>query len=112
MTKTGRAFALLVALTSMNSVGAADSQCRRDDDCAGEEICVSGACKIPRLWELFPRTSMPSPDQERYVIKTTSDHCGARNGQSSAKLGGDSKDYPRCLLPQGSMPSAPLPQAR
>jgi hypothetical protein len=109
MIKTALFLALLAALPLTNSVGAADSQCRRDDDCAGETICLQGACKTPRLWELFPPASTPSPDQDRYVIKTTLDKCGTRKGQSSPKLGGDSQDNVRCLLPRGAVPAASSP---
>lgn len=106
MTKIVSLPALLAALLLTNSVTAADSQCRRDEDCAGETICLQGACKTPRLWELFPGTSTPFPDQDRYVIKTTSDQCSAQKGQSSPELGGDSKDNPRCLLPRGAVPAS------
>jgi hypothetical protein len=110
--KPAPSLALLVALSLTDSVGVADSQCMRDDDCAGEAICLRGACKTPRLWELFPPTSTPSPDQDRYVIKTTSSQCRIRKGQSSPKLGGDSQDKIRCLLPRGVVPAASAPQAR
>ena len=106
------AFVLVVLVAMAQSVAAAESQCRKDDDCAGEAICLRGACATPRLWELFPPTSTPSPLQNLPVIKTTAEQCNARKGQSSPKLGGDSQALPRCLLPSGTSPGASAPQAR
>ena len=102
---TARFLALLAALVLATLAAPAGAQCRTDEECSGENICTSGVCKTPRLWELFPSGSTPSPDQDRYVIKTTPNDCDARKGQYSPKLVSDSMANVRCALPRGVTPS-------
>lgn len=109
MTKVMASVLLLFTLALPDHSVANETQCRTDPDCAGESICVSGACKTPRLRDLFPAKSTPDPDQNRYVIKLTPSQCSERKGQFQQRAGTDSSGYVRCLLPRGETPSTPSP---
>jgi hypothetical protein len=75
--------------------------CKHDMQCKGDRICEKNVCVSPRVGDLFPGSSTPSPLVNRRIIKTTRTDCDQRRGQHRPIDDPKAGDMVRCVLPAG-----------
>ena len=98
------AVALVVASLGLALCSYASAQsegCQHDMQCKGERICEKNVCVSPRVGDLFPGSSTPSPYVNRRIIKTSRTDCDQRRGQHRPIDDPKAGDMVRCVLPAG-----------